>query len=137
MGNRRWVHNRVHRKLFRLPTHKELQRKQQQEQHEKYIKEKTRLLQAAEEKMKKADKIIHENGHISKKETKAKANKMFMTKSKDTSQKAVQRAAKAIEHRVEQLKSVEAPKEENPLRFYHPHHSRCTINIQSWASGSP
>jgi macrolide transport system ATP-binding/permease protein len=97
---------------------KELQRKQQQEQHEKYIKEKTRLLKAAEEKMKKADKITQANGHISKKETKAKANKMFMTKSKDTSQKAVQRAAKAIEQRVEQLESVEAPKEENLLRFH-------------------
>ncbi len=96
---------------------KELQRKQQQEQHEKYIKEKNRLLKAAEEKMKKAEKITQANGHISKKETKAKANKMFMTKSKDTSQKAVQRAAKAIEQRVQKLESVEAPKEEQTLRF--------------------
>lgn len=40
-----------------------------------------------------------------------------MTKSKDTSQKAVQRAAKAIEQRVEQLKMVEAPKNEQQLRF--------------------
>ncbi|WP_394236159.1 Msr family ABC-F type ribosomal protection protein [Niallia oryzisoli] len=96
---------------------KELQRKQQQEQHENYIKEKNRLLKAAEEKMKKADKITQANGHISKKETKAKANKMFMTKSKDTGQKAVQRAAKAIEKRVEQLKSIEAPKEEPLLCF--------------------
>jgi macrolide transport system ATP-binding/permease protein len=99
---------------------KELQRKQQQDQHEKYIKEKSRLLKAAEEKMKKADKITQANGHISKKETKAKANKMFMTKSKDTSQKAVQRAAKAIEQRVEQLESVEAPKEDQTLRFHQP-----------------
>lgn len=97
---------------------KELQRKLQQEQHEKYIKEKTRLLKAAEEKMKKADKITQANRHISKKGTKAKANKMFMTKSKDTSQKAVQRAAKAIEQRVEQLESVEAPKGEHPLHFH-------------------
>ncbi|SHT46119.1 macrolide ABC transporter ATP-binding protein [Mycobacteroides abscessus subsp. abscessus] len=96
---------------------KELERKQQYEQHEKYIKERTRLLKAAEEKMKKAEKITQANGHISKKETKAKANKMFMTKSKDTSQKAVQRAAKAIEQRVEQLPSVEAPKEEHSIRF--------------------
>jgi macrolide transport system ATP-binding/permease protein len=97
---------------------KGLLRKQQLEQHEKYIKEKNRLLKAAEEKMKKADKITQANGHISKKETKSKANRMFMTKSKDTSQKAVQRAAKAIEQRVEQLESIEAPKEEHSLRFH-------------------
>lgn len=98
-------------------SQKELMRKQQQEQHEKYVKEKTRLLKAAEEKMKKAEKITQANGHISKKETKAKANKMFMTKSKDTSQKAVQRAAKGIEKRVEQLDTVDPQKEEQTLRF--------------------
>lgn len=99
---------------------KELERKQQQEQHDKYVKEKTRLLKAAEEKMKKADKITQANGHISKKETKAKANKMFMTKSKETSQKAVQRAAKAIEQRVKQLDEVEAPEMERTLHFHQP-----------------
>ncbi|GAY78229.1 ATPase components of ABC transporters with duplicated ATPase domains [Sporolactobacillus inulinus] len=43
---------------------------------------------------------------------------MFETKSKGTSQKAVQRAAKAIEQRVEQLEVVEAPKEEQIIRFH-------------------
>lgn len=98
-------------------TQKERQRKQQQELHENYIKEKNHLLKAAEEKKKKADKITQANGHISKKETKAKANKMFMTKSKDTGQKAVQRAAKAIEKRVEQLEKIDVPKKEHLLRF--------------------
>ncbi|GGJ49946.1 hypothetical protein GCM10007111_10170 [Virgibacillus kapii] len=65
--------------------------------------------------MRKAGKITQGNGHMSKKETKAKANKMFMTKSKDTSQKAMQRAAKAIEQRMEQLEEVEAPKKEQIL----------------------
>ncbi|WP_047981869.1 Msr family ABC-F type ribosomal protection protein [Ornithinibacillus contaminans] len=97
---------------------KELERKQQQEQHEKYVKEKSRLVKAAEEKMKKADKITQANGQMSKKDTKAKANKMFMTKSKDTSQKSVQRAAKAIEQRVEQMEAVEAPKEEQAIHFH-------------------
>ncbi|SUX82441.1 ABC transporter ATP-binding protein ExpZ [Priestia megaterium] len=101
-------------------TQKELQRQRQQEQYEKYMKEKTRLIKAAEEKMKKADKITQANGHISKKETKAKANKMFMTKSKETSQKAVQRAAKAIEQRVEQLEAVKAPEKEQSLHFHQP-----------------
>ncbi|MFJ8258302.1 Msr family ABC-F type ribosomal protection protein [Peribacillus asahii] len=99
-------------------TQKELQKRQQREQHDKYVKEKARLMKAAEEKMKKAEKITQANGRMSKKETKAKANKMFMTKSKDTSQKAVQRAAKAIEQRVEQLEAVEAPREERIIRFH-------------------
>lgn len=102
-------------------SQKELKRTQQLEQHEKYLKEKSRLLKAADEKMKKADKITQANGHMSKKETKAKANKMFMTKSKETSQKAVQRAAKAMEQRVQKLVAVEVPKEEQTIRFHqHP-----------------
>ncbi|WP_062106040.1 Msr family ABC-F type ribosomal protection protein [Bacillus niameyensis] len=100
---------------------KELQKKQQQEQHDKYVKEKTRLMKAADDKMKKAAKVTEANGRISKKETRAKANKMFMTKSKDTSQKNIQRAAKAIEQRVEQLDVVEAPKEEKIIRFHQSH----------------
>jgi len=97
---------------------KELQRKQQQEQHEMYIKEKSRLIKAAEEKMRKAEKITQANNRMSKKEVKEKPNKMFMTKSKDTSQKAVQRAAKALEHRVEQLVEVESPKAQPMIRFH-------------------
>ncbi|WP_307728861.1 ATP-binding cassette domain-containing protein [Alkalicoccobacillus plakortidis] len=42
-----------------------------------------------------------------------------MTKSKGTVQKSVQRAAKAIEKRVEQLEEVEAPEESRDLRFHH------------------
>ncbi|MFB6465469.1 Msr family ABC-F type ribosomal protection protein [Cytobacillus sp. Hz8] len=100
---------------------KELMQKQQQEQHELYVKEKNRLIKAAEEKMKKAEKMTQANGHISKKESKAKANKMFMTKSKDTGQKAVQKAAKAIEQRVQKLDVVEAPLKEMELHFHQPH----------------
>lgn len=96
---------------------KELAKRQQQEQHEKYLKEKSRLIKAAEEKMKKADKVTQASKHVSKKEVKAKANKMFMTKSKDTSQKGIQRAAKALEQRVEQLEEVEVPKTENIIHF--------------------
>jgi macrolide transport system ATP-binding/permease protein len=99
---------------------KELRRKHQQERHEKYVEEKNRLVKAAEEKMKKAEKITRANNRMSKKETKTKANKMFMTKSKDTSQKAIQRAAKAMEQRVNQLEAVEAPKKEQPLYFPQP-----------------
>ncbi|WP_077324220.1 Msr family ABC-F type ribosomal protection protein [Virgibacillus siamensis] len=97
---------------------KELEKKQQQEQHELYVKEKNRLLNAADKKMEKAKKVTRSNKKLSKKDTKAKANKMFMTKSKGTSQKSVERAAKAIEQRVEQLDVVEAPEEEHPLYFH-------------------
>lgn len=98
---------------------KEHEKRLQLEQHEKYIKEKSRLMKAAEEKMKKAERITQASGQMSKKEVKAKANRMFMTKSKDTSQKSIQRAAKAIEQRVEQLDEVEAPKRERIIQFHH------------------
>ncbi|MCG5103725.1 Msr family ABC-F type ribosomal protection protein [Oceanobacillus alkalisoli] len=97
---------------------KEQERSQQAEEREKYLKEKSRLLKAAEEKMKKAEKITEASSRTSKKETKAKANRMFETKSKGTSQKSVERAAKALEKRVEQLDEIEAPKEEQIIRFH-------------------
>ncbi|MCU9602125.1 Msr family ABC-F type ribosomal protection protein [Pallidibacillus thermolactis] len=93
---------------------KELEKKQLLEQHEKYVKEKTRLMKAAEEKMKKAEKVTQGDKRV----TKVKGNRTFETKSKGTSQKSMQRAAKAIEQRVEQLEAVEAPKEEKIIRFH-------------------
>ncbi|WP_413376121.1 Msr family ABC-F type ribosomal protection protein [Alkalihalobacillus sp. 1P02AB] len=99
---------------------KKLEKEQQQEQHEKYVKDKNRLLKAAEEKMKKAQKVTQASKKTSQKETKAKANLMFMTKSKDTSQKAIHKAAKALEQRVEQLEVVEAPERERSISFPQP-----------------
>src|SRR5690625_5833699 len=69
--------------------------------------------------MKKSDKIITSSTKT-KKKTKEKPNRMFETKSKGTSQKAMQRAAKALEQRVEQLEAVEAPQSENIIRFNKP-----------------
>ncbi|WP_042142002.1 Msr family ABC-F type ribosomal protection protein [Paucisalibacillus sp. EB02] len=97
---------------------KELQKRQQLEGHENYLKEKNRLMKAAEQKMMKAAKITKANGQMSKREVNDIPNKTFMTKSKGTSQKSVQRAAKALEHRVEQLEVVDAPKEERLIRFH-------------------
>ena len=97
---------------------KELETAQQMEQHEQYVKEKSRLLQAAEEKIEKAAAVTTGNKRLSKRDTKASANRMFMTKSKDTSQKSIQRAAKALEKRIEQLDKVDAPEEEQALRFH-------------------
>ncbi|MEN1936316.1 Msr family ABC-F type ribosomal protection protein [Paenibacillus sp. 102] len=95
---------------------KQLEREQQKQAHEQFIKEKNRLEKAAQEKMKKANKIA-QAGNMSKKESKAKANRMFESKSKGTSQKAVHRAAKAIEQRMERLQKIEAVQEERKIVF--------------------
>lgn len=98
---------------------KQLEREQQKQAYEQYEKEKRRLKKAAEEKMEKAEKIVQSSA-MSKKKTKEKPNRMFETKSKGTSQKAMQRAAKAIEQRVKQLGTVETPKKDNIIRFRQP-----------------
>lgn len=95
---------------------KQLEREQQKQAHEQFIKEKNRLEKAAQEKMKKANKIA-QAGNMSKKESKAKANRMFESKSKGTSQKAVHRAARAIEQRMERLQKIEAVQEERKIVF--------------------
>jgi len=94
---------------------KELEREQQILAREQYIKEKNRLEKVVHEKMKMAEKIA-KNGNT-KKEYKAKANRMFETKSKATVQKAIQRTAKAIESRINQLQEVEAVNENQPIIF--------------------
>src|SRR5699024_7297818 len=99
---------------------KQLIKEQQQEQHEKYVKEKSRLMKAAEEKKQQADKVTQASKRVKKSEVKEKPNKMFMTKSKDTSQKGIQRSAKALEQRVDQLEVVEAPQAESIIRFTKP-----------------
>jgi len=96
---------------------KELERQQQYQAYEQYIREKSRLEKAAQEKLKKAEKVA-QAGRMSRREANAKPNKSFMTKSKGSSQKAMQRAAKAIEHRMEKLQEVEAVREERPIVFH-------------------
>ncbi|MFJ7935805.1 Msr family ABC-F type ribosomal protection protein [Sporosarcina sp. NPDC096371] len=95
---------------------KQVERQQQRQAHEQFMREKSRLEQAAQEKMKKAEKIA-QAGNMSKKESKAMANRMIETKSKGTSQKAVHRAAKAIEQRIVKLQEVGAVQEERPIVF--------------------
>ncbi|MBS3681090.1 ABC-F type ribosomal protection protein [Ornithinibacillus massiliensis] len=86
---------------------KQLEREQQNQAHEQFLKERARLEKAAKEKMKKASKV-DQPGKMTKREANAKPNKTFMTKSKGTSQKAIARAAKAIEQRMEKLEEVDA-----------------------------
>src|SRR5699024_8652570 len=64
------------------------------------------------EKMERADKIAQASRKV-----REKPNRMFETKSKGTSQKAIQRAAKAIEQRMERLEEIEPAKEARPLIF--------------------
>ena len=95
---------------------KQMELEQQRQAHEQFVKEKSRLERAAHEKMKKAEKIT-QTTNMSKNDAKAKANRMFETKSKGTSQKAVHRAAKAIEQRIENLQEVKAVVEDKPIVF--------------------
>lgn len=95
---------------------KHLEHKQQSQAYEQFVKEKSRLEKAAQEKMNQAIHIA-QAGHMSKRKVKEKPNRMFETKSKGTSLKAIQRAAKSIEHRMERLEVMEPAKEERPLVF--------------------
>lgn len=93
---------------------KKLEQERQQEAHEQYIKEKNRLEKAAQEKMQQAKNITQAERSTRRQE---KPNRMFESKSKDTSQKAIQRAAKAIEKRQERLVESKAVKIEQPIVF--------------------
>ncbi len=94
-------------------TQKELQLQRQLELHEEYVQEKNRLLSAAEDKMKKAKKITR--GIKGKTEAPSRLSK---TKSKGTVQKAMQRGAKALEQRVEQMETIDAPEREGTIYFH-------------------
>lgn len=94
---------------------KALEERQQQEAHEQYIKERTRLEAAAQEKMQKAAKMM--KGNKAKSRKKQGVNRMFATKSKDVTQKALQKSAKAIEKRMEQMDTAEAVQQKRPIQF--------------------
>src|SRR5690625_7712087 len=96
---------------------KELKLEQQNQAYEQFIKEKSRLEKAAQEKKQKAEKN-EKASRKSKKDRREKTKKMFETKSKGTSQKAVRRAAKAIEERMERLEEIAPVKEERLLAFH-------------------
>lgn len=98
---------------------KEIERNRQTQAHEHYMKESARLERAAANKMAKAAKVARTDGST-RKGTKDKPNRMFESKSKGTGQKAMHRAAKAIEQRSRQLEAVEAVREEAPLQFCQP-----------------
>lgn len=91
---------------------KALEVHQQAEAHAQYIKEKKRLEKAVEKKKVQAQRVTRDGAKV-----KEKPNRMFETKSKGTTEKAMQRAAKAMEQRIEQLDVVEAPNVHHQLHF--------------------
>src|SRR5690625_3198002 len=80
--------------------------------HEKEENEKRKNEKKKKEKIEKEEKIAQESRRV-----KENPNRMFETKSKGTSQKAIQRAAKAIEQRMERLVEIDPVKEDRPLVF--------------------
>ncbi|WP_080873423.1 ribosomal protection-like ABC-F family protein [Oceanobacillus timonensis] len=95
---------------------KALEESQQQEAHEQYLKEKSRLEAAAQDKMQKAAKMT--KGAKANARKKEGADRRLATKPKDVSQKGMQKSAKAIERRMEQLEKVDAVQHERPIQFH-------------------
>lgn len=85
---------------------KQLELKQQKEAHENYLQEKQRLENVIEEKMQKAKNMIGKDKKA-KQKAKEKPSRLGKSKSKGTSQKAIHRAAKSIEQRMEKLDKVD------------------------------
>ncbi|WP_277631248.1 ribosomal protection-like ABC-F family protein [Atopococcus tabaci] len=97
---------------------KKHQRMEQERAYEQFMKEKSRLEQAARKKQEQAQKVSQttkkqKNKHI-------KPDRLSSSKQKDTVQKAAHKAAKAIEKRAEQLEHVNQVKKEPAIRFPEP-----------------
>lgn len=102
----------------RYKEQKAIEREQQQQAYTAYVKEKSRLEAAAEEKMKRAEQLAQAK-NISRKEAKSKPNRMFETKSKATAQKGLHRSAKALEERANKLSSIDKLEAEKMFHFTH------------------
>src|SRR5699024_7346189 len=91
---------------------------EQQNAYEKFIKEKSRLEQAAKEKQARAEKL----SNVSEKQKNrfVKPDRLSSSKQKDTVQKAAHRSAKAIEKRVEQLETVGKVETDHLIQFPEP-----------------
>ncbi|MFD1385788.1 ribosomal protection-like ABC-F family protein [Oceanobacillus oncorhynchi subsp. oncorhynchi] len=95
---------------------KALEEHQQQEAHAQYLKEKARLETAAQDKMQKAAKMT--KGAKANARKKEGADRRLATKPKDVSQKAMQKSAKAMEKRMDQLEKIDAVQHERPIQFH-------------------
>lgn len=87
----------------------------QERAHEKYLKEKRRLEQAAAQRSAQAQKMAQVSQKAKQKNI--RPSRLSASKQKDTVQKALQKNAKALEKRAEQLTEVTSVKEAASLRF--------------------
>ena len=94
---------------------KEQEKSEQQREFKKVSKEKKRLEQAVEQKKQQAQKISQVNEKQKKRAI--RPDRLSSSKQKDTVQKNVQKTAKAMEKRIEQLGKVEAFQETKEIRF--------------------
>ena len=92
---------------------KELERKQQQQAYEEYVKKKRQLEEALRKKERKAERATKTPKKVSKSEAKITGAKPYFAKK----QKKLQKAAKAIETRIEKLDKVEKVKEVPPIKM--------------------
>lgn len=94
---------------------KEQEKEEMQREADKAAKEKKRLTQAVEKKKQQAQKMSHVS---QKKQNKAiKPDRLSSSKQKDTVQKNIQKTAKAIEKRLEQIEEVQEIREAKPIHF--------------------
>lgn len=92
---------------------KEIIRRQQKKDYEKYVKKKRQLEIALQKKKRKAEKAIKAPKKVSKSEAKITGAKPYFAKK----QKKLQKAAKSIETRIAKLEKVEKVKEPTPIKM--------------------
>lgn len=96
-------------------TQKEQERVEQENAYAQFVKEKSRLEQAAKEKQAQADKMSQVSAK--QKNRSVKPDRLSSSKQKDSVQKAAHKSAKAMEKRVEQLGEVEQVQDERVIQF--------------------
>ena len=96
---------------------KELEKEQQIQAYEKYVKKKRQLEEALQLKQKKAERATKTPKKTSRSEAKITGAKPYFAKK----QKKLQKAKKAMETRLEKLEKVEKPREDPPIKMNLPH----------------
>ncbi|MGL4336788.1 MAG: Msr family ABC-F type ribosomal protection protein [Turicibacter sp.] len=96
---------------------KEQERKSQENNYQMYVKERNRLVDAAKEKRKQAEKIEKKANKNSKNKSKEAGGRLSHQKTIGTKQKKMHNAAKAIEHKLANLEEMKAPENIQTIQF--------------------
>lgn len=96
---------------------KEQECKAQAVKYEKFVAERERLEKAAEEKRRQAQKIDQKAKGAARKNSSEGGGRLAHQKSVGSKQKKMHNAAKSIEHKIEALEDVEAPKNIQRIHF--------------------